>query len=87
MPQDRYVKGLLTVIALALIYLCVVLTPAPPALAQVQTQPPLVKPGDVTGPMPSSWWGGARGPARSYRWPSPTPWPRASRTPCRWRGG
>jgi hypothetical protein len=52
MPQDRYVKGVLTVIALALVYLCVVLTPAPPALAQAQTQPPLVKPGDITGPMP-----------------------------------
>jgi hypothetical protein len=52
MPQDRYVKGVLTVIALALVYLCVVLTPAPPALAQAQTQPPLVRPGDATGPMP-----------------------------------
>jgi hypothetical protein len=52
MPHDRYLKGVLTVIALALVYLCAVLTPAPPALAQAQTQPPLVRHGDVTGPMP-----------------------------------
>jgi hypothetical protein len=52
MAPDRYVKGVLTVIAFALIYLSVVLTPWPRAAAQAQTQPPLVRPGDPTGPMP-----------------------------------
>jgi len=51
MPQDRYVKGVLTVIAAALVYLCAVLTTGPRALAQTQPQPPLVRPGDITGPM------------------------------------
>ena len=51
MPQDRYVKGVLTVIAAALVYLCAVLTTGPRALAQAQPQPPLVRPGDITGPM------------------------------------
>jgi hypothetical protein len=50
MPRDSYVKGALTVIALALVYLCIVLTPWP--RAEAQTQPPVVRPGDPTGPMP-----------------------------------
>jgi hypothetical protein len=52
MAQDRYVKSVLTVIAVALVYLSVVLTPWPRVAAQAQTQPPLVRPGDPTGPMP-----------------------------------
>jgi hypothetical protein len=50
MAQDRYLKSVLTVIAAALVYLCAVLTPWPGAAAQ--TQPPLVRPGDYTGPIP-----------------------------------
>jgi hypothetical protein len=50
MPRDCYVKGVLTVIALALVYLCIVLTPWP--RAEAQTQPPVVRPGDPTGPVP-----------------------------------
>lgn len=50
MAQDRYLKGVLTVIAGALLYLCLVLTPWPGAAAQ--GQPPLIRPGDNTGPIP-----------------------------------
>ena len=50
MAQDRYLKGVLTVIAGALVYLCLVMTPWPGALAQ--GQPPLVRPGDNVGPIP-----------------------------------
>ena len=50
MAHDRYVRGLLTVIAVTLVYLAVILTPWPSASAQ--TQPPLVRPGDNTGPIP-----------------------------------
>ena len=42
---DRYTKTLLTVIAVALIYLCVVLTPIPGVQAQTAQRP-----GDPTGP-------------------------------------
>jgi hypothetical protein len=42
---DRYTKILLTVIALALVYLCVVLTPIPGVQAQTARRP-----GDPTGP-------------------------------------
>ena len=45
---DRYSRGVLTIIAGALIYLCVVLTPWP--AAQAQTQKP-IRPGDPTGPI------------------------------------
>jgi hypothetical protein len=50
MPADRYTRFMLTVIAGALVYLCAVLGPMPAvgALAQV---PPLVRPGDPTGPV------------------------------------
>lgn len=51
MAQDRYLKGVLTVIALALVYLSVVLTPWPGVGAQAQTTPPIVRPGEITGPM------------------------------------
>jgi hypothetical protein len=50
MAQDRYLKGVLTIIAAALVYLCLVLTPWPGAVAQ--GPPPLVRPGDYTGPIP-----------------------------------
>ena len=46
MAQDRYLKGVLTTIAGALVYLCLVMTPWPGAAAQ--TQPPMVRPGEVT---------------------------------------
>ena len=52
MAQDRYVRWLLTIIALALVYLCVVLTPWPAVDAQAQTTPPVVRPGEITSPMP-----------------------------------
>jgi hypothetical protein len=44
--MDRYTKSVLTVIAAALVYLCVVLTPWPAAHAQRATQ----RPGDFVGP-------------------------------------
>jgi hypothetical protein len=43
---DRYIKSVLTVIAGALIYLCVVLTPMPPLNAQVNSRTP----GEPSGP-------------------------------------
>jgi hypothetical protein len=46
MTADRYLRAVLTVIAGTLVYLCVVLTPLPPALAQ---QAP-VMPGVPSGP-------------------------------------
>jgi hypothetical protein len=45
MSTDRYLKAVLTVIASALVYLCVVLTPWPSAQAQTAARP-----GDPTGP-------------------------------------
>ncbi len=62
MTTDRYLKGVLTVIALALVYLCVVSTPLPALIAQTQS---LVKPGDITGPMQVVvvGWGGKPGDA------------------------
>lgn len=49
MTADRYVRGVLTVIAGALVYLGVVLSPWPGVSAQ--GQPRLVKPGEIVGPM------------------------------------
>ena len=43
--SDRFTKIVLTVIATALVYLCVVLTPLPSAHAQTAARP-----GDPTGP-------------------------------------
>lgn len=48
MPVDRYTRVVLTVIAGALVYLCAVLGPLPAVDAQA---PPLVRPGDPTGPV------------------------------------
>ena len=44
--NDRYIKSLLTVIAAALVYLCIVLTPLP----GVNAQTPSVRPGESSGP-------------------------------------
>jgi len=44
MSTDRYLRGVLTVIACALVYLCVVLTPIPAVRAQART------PGEIVGP-------------------------------------
>ena len=44
---DRYLKSVLTVIAGALVYLCVVLTPIP----SVEAQTPSLRPGVSSGPM------------------------------------
>ena len=44
--NDRYVKSLLTVIAGALVYLCVVLTPLPGISAQTNSP----RPGESSGP-------------------------------------
>jgi len=44
--SDRYTKIVLTVIAIALVYLCIVFTPLPGVYAQA----PRVRPGDPTGP-------------------------------------
>ena len=48
MSVDATVKGLLTIIAAALVYLCVVLTPLP--VAQAQTVFGTRTPGEPTGP-------------------------------------
>jgi len=44
--MDRYLKGVLTIIAGALVYLCLVLTPWPRAAAQATPQ---LRPGDIAG--------------------------------------
>jgi hypothetical protein len=57
--NDRYIKSLLTVIAGALLYLCVVLTPIPAASAQT----PSLRPGESSGPtevVVVGWRPGAR---------------------------
>ena len=54
---DRYTKTVLTLIATALVYLCIVITPLPGVQAQ-GTQ----RPGEPTGPLPVvivGWRGGA----------------------------
>lgn len=43
--SDRYTKAVLTIIAAALVYLCIVLTPIPGVQAQTARRP-----GDPTGP-------------------------------------
>jgi hypothetical protein len=43
---DRYTKTVLTLIAIALVYICIVLTPIP----GVQAQTARIRPGDPTGP-------------------------------------
>lgn len=56
---DRYLKSVLTVIAGALVYLCVALTPLPGASAQT----PSLRPGEPSGPAEViivGWRPGAR---------------------------
>ena len=49
MPADRYTKCLLTIIAGALLYLCIVLTPLP----SLQAQAPPLRPGQISSePLP-----------------------------------
>ena len=43
--SDRYTKTVLTIIAVALVYLCIVMTPFPAVSAQTA-----LRPGDPTGP-------------------------------------
>jgi hypothetical protein len=50
MTNDRYLRGVLTVIAAALVYLCVVLTPFPTASAQSGQVVGAPRPGESTGP-------------------------------------
>jgi hypothetical protein len=45
MSNDRYLRAVLTVIACALVYLCIVLTPMPSAIAQGARTP-----GEIVGP-------------------------------------
>ena len=57
--NDRYIKSVLTVIAGALVYLCVVLTPLP----GVNAQTPSLRPGEPSGPtevIVVGWRPGAR---------------------------
>lgn len=57
--NDRYIKSVLTVIAGALVYLCIVLTPLP----NVSAQTPSVRPGESSGPtevVVVGWRPGAR---------------------------
>ena len=49
MRNDLYLRGVLTVIAAALVYLCIVFTPLPGAHAQQPARGAL-RPGDDTGP-------------------------------------
>src|SRR5688572_15124494 len=57
--NDRYIKSVLTVIAGALIYLCIVMTPLPGLSAQT----PSIRPGVSSGPtevVVVGWRSGAR---------------------------
>jgi hypothetical protein len=50
MRADCYLRAVLTVIAAALVYLCIALTPLPVALAQGTRVPGARTPGEPTGP-------------------------------------
>lgn len=67
---DRYTKVVLTLIATALVYLCVVLTPIPGVQAQTAKRP-----GDPTGPaqMVIVGWRGAPGETIPVSTPGPLP--------------
>lgn len=67
---DRYTKAVLTLIAVALVYLCVVLTPWPGVQAQTAARP-----GDPTGPaqMVIVGWRGAPGETIPVSSPRPMP--------------
>ncbi|MGE3277733.1 MAG: hypothetical protein AB7O67_21670 [Vicinamibacterales bacterium] len=64
MATDSYVRGVLTVIAAALVYLCVVLTPWPAVQAQTAQRP-----GESTGPaeVVIVGWRGAAMPIETRR--------------------
>jgi hypothetical protein len=66
--MDRYTKAVLTLIATALVYLCVVLTPMPTVEAQA-TQ----RPGEPTGPVQVVivGWRGAQGETIPVAVPAP----------------
>ena len=68
--NDRYTKTVLTVIATALVYLCVVLTPFPGVQAQGT-----LRPGEPTGPLPVLivGWRGAAGEALPISSARPVP--------------
>ncbi len=67
---DRYTRTVLTLIAIALVYLCVVLTPWPGVQAQTAQRP-----GDPTGPaqMVIVGWRGAPGETIPVSAPNPVP--------------
>lgn len=50
MRTDWYLRGVLTVIAVALVYLCLIVTPLPAAFAQGARTPGARAPGESTGP-------------------------------------
>lgn len=67
---DRYTKAVLSLIAAALVYLCIVLTPLPGVQAQA-TQ----RPGEPTGPVQAVivGWRGAPGETIPVSAPEPVP--------------
>lgn len=67
---DRYTKAVLTLIATALVYLCVALTPLPSLQAQGT-----LRPGEPTGPLPVLivGWRGAPGEAVPVSATTPIP--------------
>jgi hypothetical protein len=70
MTNDRYLRCVLTTIALALVYLCVVLTPLPIASAQGARTP-----GESTGPAEMVIVGMRLGPADAIPVYAPNPIP------------
>jgi hypothetical protein len=70
MTNDRYLRWVLTTIALALVYLCVVLTPLPIASAQGARTP-----GESTGPAEMVIVGVRLGPADAIPVYAPNPIP------------
>jgi hypothetical protein len=70
--SDRYTKVTLTVIAAALLYLCLVLTPWPALHAQKQST---LRPGEPTGPVEAVivGWRGAPGETIPVSAASPVP--------------
>lgn len=70
MTNDRYLRCVLTTIALALVYLCIVLTPLPIASAQGARTP-----GESTGPAEMVIVGVRLGPAEAIPIYAPDPIP------------
>lgn len=67
---DRYTKVVLTLIATALVYLCVILTPIPGVQAQTAKRP-----GDPTGPAQMVIVGWRGGPGETIPVSTPNPLP------------